>query len=75
MKNQRTSLIRHRISARVMPAFYNKFCTAMKILGLSQQDLIVQALESEMNRVNIRKQYQVLTNANVALTEQKTIGW
>ena len=72
MASKRTSVIRHRISARVMPAFYNKFCAAMKILGLSQQDLIVQSLESEMSRLNIRKQYQVLTNANVALTEQKT---
>ena len=43
----------------------------MKILGLSQQDLIVQSLESEMNRLNIRKQCQVLTNANAALTEQR----
>ena len=61
-------MVRHRISARVLPTFYNKFSAAMKVLGLTQQDLIVQALETEFTRVNLRKQCQLLTNANAALT-------
>ena len=43
----------------------------MKILGLSQQDMIVQALEAEFSRVDLRKQCQLLTNANAALTEKR----
>ena len=54
-----------------MQAFYNKSCAAMKVLGLSQQDMIVQALEAEFGRVDIRKQCQLLMNANAALTEKK----
>ena len=57
--------------ARMMQAFYNKFCAAMKFLGLSQQDFIVRALEAEFGRVDLRKQCQVLTNANAALSEKK----
>ena len=63
--------MRHRISARVVPKFYNKFSAAMKVLGLSQQDLIVQSLEAEFTRLDLRKQCQVLLNANAALTEKK----
>ena len=54
-----------------MPPFYNKFCMVMKVLGLSQQDLIVRALEAEFTRLDLRKQCQVLLNANAALTENK----
>ena len=71
MKSKAKGMVRHRISARVLPAFYNKFSAAMKVLGLSQQDLIVQALETEFGRVDVRKQCQVLLNANAALTEKK----
>ena len=71
MKSQSRSVVRHRISARVTPAFYNRFCTAMKVLSVSQQDMIVRALEAEFTRVNLRKQCQLLTHANAALTEKK----
>ena len=70
-KGSGKGLVRHRISARVLPGFYNKFAAAVKILGLSQQDMIVQALEAEFSRVDLRKQCQLLTNANAALTEKK----
>ena len=43
----------------------------MKILGMTQQDLILQALETEFSRVDLRKQCQLLTNANAALTTKK----
>ena len=71
MKSKAKGVVRHRISARVLPVFYNKFCATMKVLGLSQQDLIVQALEAEFTRLDLRKQCQVLLNANAALTENK----
>ena len=70
-KSKGKGLVRHRISARVLPAFYNRFCAAMKILGMTQQDLILQALETEFSRVDLRKQCQLLTNANAALTAKK----
>ena len=71
MKSRGKGIVRHRISARVVPKFYNKFSAAMKVLGLSQQDLIVQSLEAEFTRLDLRKQCQVLLNANAALTEKK----
>ena len=43
----------------------------MKALGLSQQDLILQSLEAEFNRFDLRVHCKALTNANTALTEQK----
>ena len=54
-----------------MPAFYQKFCGVMNALGLTQQDMIVQALDAEFNRLDLRLQCKVLADGNAALTTKK----
>ena len=43
----------------------------MKALNLTQQDLIVQALDAEFTQLDMRVHCKALTNANAALRTQK----
>ena len=70
-KSKGKGLVRHRISARVLPAFYNRFCAAMKILGMTQQDLILQALETEFSSVESTETVSTLNECECGVDDKK----
>lgn len=74
MQNRKSSKSRrekHRIVARVDKEFHEQVVQYSKLLGLKIQEVVMQALQMEMQGYDLRKQLKQLQNRFDAVKEQK----
>ena len=72
MRERKPRIERQRIVARVDKEFHELVTKCAKALGVKIQEFVVQALKTEMQAFDLRKELLILQNRFDALKDQKT---